>query len=224
MPTTALPGPVDGPTDETVRAVYGAAMLVRLAEMAGTAHPAADDFEPTGAISYAVTCILQFAHFCQARGQVVAPLHMMAEVAADAALGRPRPPQDQGATPKRYGHTAENDLIDAVHALVRHVAADDLVMAATRAGREPASAAEASVAVLTRWLEEPDYMRDYRAHRPPPNTYAAELYREWAQLDADDAEEARAWRDDNPYDDCEDRAEWDHETYETDQEPGHADR
>ncbi len=82
---------------------------------------------------------------------------------------------------------SQDALINAVHALVRHLQGES--PAADPAGGESAAIQE-NVRILARWLDEPNYMRDYRARRPARNTYAAECYREWAQLDADDREAA----------------------------------
>lgn len=86
-PPPAL-GVATGPTDETVRASYGAAMLAQLAATLGTAHPMGPGFDPNGAIGFALACLLQYADFCAARGHQVYPLHELAELAADVALGR----------------------------------------------------------------------------------------------------------------------------------------
>ena len=51
-----------------------------------------------------------------------------------------------------------------------------------QAGREATQRAEATASRL--------YLADYRANRPPRNEAAAEAYREWAELDADDRQEA----------------------------------
>lgn len=195
MNTTPAHGAAPGPTDETVRASYGAAMLTQLSATLGTAHPMSADFNPDGAIGYALACLMQFADFCTARGQFVSPVRELAELAADVALGGPEPSSPEPSSP--------DHLIDAVHVLVQHVLADDLAMAATRARRDPETPVGASVIRLAEWLDalRASYLDDYRAHRPSRNAFAAECYTEWAQLDAEYTQDALAARDDDPYGD-----------------------
>ncbi len=83
---------------------------------------------------------------------------------------------------------SQDALINAVHALVRHLQGEG--PDADPVGGGESAAVQENVRILARWLDEPNYMRDYLARRPARNNYAAELYREWAQLDADDRDAA----------------------------------